>query len=210
MSRSSYAPLYDLFKLVVAIILLLIFLFFYLNWKGSRGTQESVSFVSTSTPHPSTQTPSPAPTGIPAAVSSTEISTPIVATNTPMLADTPTQTPTTEPSSGSPTPETSPTLIVENPSDAEACSLLPPQLQVGIKATIKRRLNFRSSPGISNNWILTNIPNTQVDVIGGPVCTRYENGVAYLWWQIKLPDGSVGWSAEASALGAVYFMEPVR
>lgn len=210
MNRSSYAPFYDLFKLIVAIILLLIFLFIYLNWKGSRGTQESVSFVSTSTPHPSTQTPSPAPTGIPTTLSSTEISTPIVATNTPAPADTPTQTPTTEPSTESPTPETPSTPIVENPSNAEACSLLPPQLQAGMKATIKRRLNFRSSPGIMNNWILTNIPGTQVDVIGGPVCTRYENGVAYLWWQIKLPDGSVGWSAEASASGAYYFMEPVR
>jgi hypothetical protein len=79
-----------------------------------------------------------------------------------------------------------------------------------MKAVIQRRLNFRSSPGIKNNWILTNSVGTQVEVVGGPTCTRYEDGIAYLWWQIKLPDGSVGWSAEASAHGYLYFMEPVR
>jgi hypothetical protein len=77
-----------------------------------------------------------------------------------------------------------------------------------MNAVIQRRLNFRSSPGIMDNWILTNIPGTQVEVVGGPTCTRYQNGVAYLWWQIKLPNGSVGWSAEASASGMYYFMEP--
>jgi hypothetical protein len=61
-----------------------------------------------------------------------------------------------------------------------------------------------------NNWILTNIPGTKVDVIGGPACTRYQNGGSYLWWQIRLPSGVIGWSAEASAFGAFYFMEPAR
>jgi hypothetical protein len=79
-----------------------------------------------------------------------------------------------------------------------------------MRAIIQRRLNFRSSPGIMNNWIKTNLPGTQVEVIGGPECTRYKNGGAYLWWQIKLPDGQIGWSAETSAFGAFYFMEPVR
>jgi len=79
-----------------------------------------------------------------------------------------------------------------------------------MQAVIQRRLNFRSSPGIMNNWIKTNLPGTLVEVIGGPECTRYKNGGAYLWWQIRLPDGQVGWSAEASAFGAFYFMEPVR
>jgi hypothetical protein len=31
---------------------------------------------------------------------------------------------------------------------------------------------------------------------------------AYLWWQIQLPDGNVGWSAEGSLHGSFYFMEP--
>jgi hypothetical protein len=74
---------------------------------------------------------------------------------------------------------------------------------------ILRYLNFRSSPGFTNNWILTNAPGTQVEIMGGPECTRNDGGGAYRWWQIKLPDGRVGWSAEASASGAFYFMEPI-
>jgi len=76
-------------------------------------------------------------------------------------------------------------------------------------ATILRRLNFRSSPGIQDNWLRTNVPGTRVEVIGGPECLPYVAG-AYVWWQIKLPDGNVGWSAEGSAYGTSYFMEPVE
>jgi hypothetical protein len=72
---------------------------------------------------------------------------------------------------------------------------------------ILRRLNFRSSPGIQDNWLRTNIPGTQVEVIGGPECLPYVAG-AYIWWQIKLPKGEVGWSAEGSIHGTFYFMEP--
>jgi hypothetical protein len=100
---------------------------------------------------------------------------------------------------------------VEIPSETNICEAVSrSQLQVGMKATIVHHLNFRSSPGVLNNWILTNVPDTQVEIIGGPSCTRYQNGGAYLWWQIKLPNGMIGWSAEASAFGAFYFMEPVQ
>jgi hypothetical protein len=79
-----------------------------------------------------------------------------------------------------------------------------------MRAVIQRRLNYRSSPGLFNNWLFTNVPGTEVDVIGGPACTIYRNGGSYLWWQIKLPNGLVGWSAEASAFGTFYFMQPLR
>jgi len=81
------------------------------------------------------------------------------------------------------------------------------RLQVGMNATILRRLNFRSSPGIRDNWLLTNIPGTGVEVIGGPECLPYWTG-AYVWWQIRLSDGREGWSAEGSVHGTFYFMEP--
>jgi hypothetical protein len=98
---------------------------------------------------------------------------------------------------------------VEIPSEPEACAAYSrSQLQVGMQATIQRRLNFRSYPGLFNNLILTNDPDTEVEIVGGPACTRYEKGGAYLWWEIKLPNGLTGWSAEASAFGAFYFMEP--
>jgi hypothetical protein len=78
---------------------------------------------------------------------------------------------------------------------------------MGRNATILRRLNFRSSPGIQHNWLRTNLPGTQVEVVGGPQCLPHLWG-AYLWWQIRLPDGEIGWSAEGSIHGTFYFMEP--
>jgi hypothetical protein len=76
-----------------------------------------------------------------------------------------------------------------------------------MKAVVLRRLNFRSSAGIGDNWLLTNLPGTRVEVVGGPDCQPHRTG-AYIWWQIKLPDGQIGWSAEASQFGSFYFMEP--
>lgn len=83
------------------------------------------------------------------------------------------------------------------------------RLGQGMKATILRRLNFRSSPGIGENWLHTNLPGTPVEVVGGPECLPHYTG-AYVWWQIRLPDGEIGWSAEASMHGSFYFMEPAE
>jgi hypothetical protein len=85
---------------------------------------------------------------------------------------------------------------------------LPPRLQVGGQAKVLTNLNMRSSPGIQNNWILTNPTGTKLDVIGGPVCTLYEGG-AFLWWQVKNPAALTGWSAEARQQGTSYYLEPL-
>jgi hypothetical protein len=97
------------------------------------------------------------------------------------------------------------------PPVADVCETVTARsrLQVGTNATILRRLNFRTSPGIRNNWILTNISGTPVEVVGGPECLPHLWG-AYLWWQIRLPDGRLGWSAEGSLFGSFYFIEPVE
>lgn len=197
MNTSSRALLYDLFKLIVAILLLLLFLFLILGQKTQLPTLASSTF----TAHPLTPTVT--------APSSTPL--PLTATPSPTQTNTPTLTSTLIPSpTESLVPEPLPTPIVEIPSDTNVCETISrSQLQIGMNATIVRRLNFRSSPGIQNNWILTNVPNTQVEIVGGPSCTRYKNGGAYLWWQIKLSDGQIGWSAEASAFGKFYFMEPI-
>ncbi|MCI0550716.1 MAG: SH3 domain-containing protein, partial [Anaerolineae bacterium] len=208
MSTSTRAPLYDLFKLIVTIIL--IFLFLFLLWNG--GTGPSTPPIPTLTPLPLTGTVAPASSTFPASTE-TPTSTAIPPTNSPTPSPTSppptvTSTPTIAPTIP-PVTETLPTPIVEIPSEPEVCAAVSrSQLQVGMQAIIQRRLNFRTSPGIMNNWIKTNLPGTPVEVIGGPECTRYKNGGAYLWWQIRLPDGQIGWSAEASAFGAFYFMEP--
>jgi hypothetical protein len=198
MRATSHAPFYDLFKLIVAIILLVIFLF--LIWNRPTQPLQPIPPAATSTPPPPT----------PTIVSPT--STPVPPTTTLEPSETATQTATlTPPPTAAVTDEPLPTPIVEVSSDEEACTAYArSQLEVGMEATIQRRLNFRSFPGLFNNLILTNNPGTEVEIVGGPVCTRYQEGGAYLWWQIKLPDGLIGWSAEASAFGAFYFMEPTE
>lgn len=212
------APWYDLFKLIVAILLAILFV--YLIWDG--GGQSALGGIPLATVtalvptslHTGTPTPPPPPTF----------------TNTPTPAVTPTQTPTPEPdpaptetATPEPVPTAEPAPATEAPpagdptsppqgqvsydEDVCAAALSRSRLEVGRQATIVRRLNFRTSPGIENNWVLTNIPGTQVDVIGGPVCVPYFIG-AHLWWEIRLPNGQTGWSAEASWRGAFTFMEP--
>lgn len=217
MTASSRAPFYDLFKLIVTIMLFLLFLFLLFSNRPSQARQLQDA-DSTITPLPSTTATAlrASPTIVPASLTPVPPTVTLVpadtpspsatATSMPISTDTPVPLPTE-----SPVPETLPAPIIEIPSDQNVCEAVSrSQLQVGMKATIVRRLNFRSSPGIFNNWILTNDPNTEVEIIGGPSCTRYQNGGAYLWWQIQLPNGQIGWSAEASAFGAFYFMEPSK
>jgi len=209
MIASSRAPLYDLFKLIAAIILFLLFTWLWLLARPSQA-QTQLSPAATLTALPPTATIVPASsTSIPPTVTPAPTNTPIPS---PSATSLPTLTDTAMPqATETPVPETLPTPIVEIPSDTKVCEAVShSQLQIGMKASIVHVVNFRSSPGIFNNWILTNNPGTQVEIIGGPSCTRYKNGGAYLWWQIKLPNGSTGWSAEASAFGAFYFMEPVK
>ena len=217
MSTSARAPWYDLFKLVVTIILLLLFLFLLFSNRPSQ-TRQFQDADLTITPLPSlpSATLKASPTAVPASSTSLPPTATLVPTETstpnPSPTNLPTLTPTTLPqATETPVPDTLPTPIVEIPADTKTCEAIAhSQLQVGMQAAVVQTVNFRSSPGIFNNWIKVNLPNTQVEIIGGPSCTRYENGGAYLWWQVKLPDGRIGWSAEASAFGKFYFMEPVK
>ena len=149
----------------------------------------------TSPPSPSaTMTVEEMPTIKPSAtVTSQNVSTP-----TPLLSPT-----------GTATAKASPTPAEATPSVGTACEAATERsrLQIGRNATILRRLNFRSSPGIQHNWLRTNVPGTQVEVVAGPECLPHLWG-AYMWWQIRLPNGEIGWSAEASIHGTFYFMEP--
>ena len=197
MTNTSRTRQYDFFKLIVTIGLLLAFLCLFL-WTPSQSPDRApettphstlASVTASFTPLPPTSTPSPIPL--------------LTETATPRSTETPATLPTAIDSSATPSEETSAEV-----ADCEAISRS--QLQVGSTAVINRRLNFRSSPGIGKNLILTNVPGTRVEVVGGPACTHYRNGGAYLWWKIELPDGQIGWSAEASAFGTFYFMEPIK
>jgi len=246
MQASRRAPGYDLFKLIVAILLLI--LFFLLNMRRMSpnsapliATPETVSapssttlqataavsstfLLQTATPQPlspesATNAAVPAqsllisPTTVVESIASvTPPSSPIVGNSpepmTPTVINSPEPTATPVPASTA-TPTLSSTPVTAGPV-ASACDSASSRsrLQNGINATILRRLNFRSSPGIADNWLQTNLPGTKVEVIGGPECLPHFAG-AYVWWQIKLPDGQTGWSAESSQFGAFYFMEPI-
>jgi len=211
MNGTTRAPGYDLFKLIIAIILLLIFLLLWLGIKPVRVPQAEQALIPTFTIIPPTETSLPTLTPVPASNTPPPPTATPLPTATATVADTSTPVPSSSTETPIATEEVLPTPIVEIPAQTSDCEAVSrSQLQVGMQATIKRKVNLRSSPGLFNNWIAVNQPDTQVEVIGGPACTRYQNGGAYLWWQIKLPNGLTGWSAEASALGSFYFIEPVK
>jgi len=89
------------------------------------------------------------------------------------------------------------------------CGAQPARLSVGDSAKVLTNLNLRSEPGIGDNWLMTMLAGTVVEVIGGPECVPYGDG-AYRWWNVKLPDGKTGWAAEAPIHGDYYFLEPVK
>ncbi|HSM69952.1 MAG TPA: hypothetical protein VK851_00275, partial [Anaerolineales bacterium] len=164
MRATSHAPFYDLFKLIVAIVLLLLL---FLIWNRPTQQLQPIPSASTSTPLPSTPT------------TASPTSTPLPPTTTPPApTGTPTQTATLmPPPTEADTDEPLPTPVVEIPSEPEACAATSrSQLEVGMKAMIQRPLNFRSFPGLFNNLIRTNDPGTEVEIVGGPACTRYEQG----------------------------------
>ena len=213
MNNSTHAPFYDLFKLIVAILLLLIFLFLTLWMPTTQPPQAllpsitAVAAQATPTVVAVISSPTATLTSVPASSTPSAPATP-QATPSPIETTTPTESPSPTPVE-TPTPEATSPSVVQAPTNEKTClAESRTQLQVGMKAVIQHRLNFRSSAGINNNRLSTNPPGTQVEVIGGPACTVYENGSSYLWWQVKLPNGDIGWSAEASAFGGFYFMEP--
>ncbi|NPA06590.1 MAG: SH3 domain-containing protein [Chloroflexi bacterium] len=96
-----------------------------------------------------------------------------------------------------------------SPTPSGDCAARPARLKVGDTAKVLTNLNLRRTPGIGDNWIMTMPAGTVVEVIGGPVCLPHGDG-AYRWWQVRLPDGTTGWAAEAPIHGTNYFLEPVR
>lgn len=210
MDASRRVSGYDLFKFSVAIILLILILLLLKR----PAAQSSERVPAESSPTEASSFPaSPTRGANPVVVRATATS--LAASPTSIALPSPSVTVEVTPTASAPPPtDTSlPTLTptAEPTSATTACDSARSRsrLQTGMNATILRRLNFRSSPGIRNNWLLTNRPGTRVEVVGGPECLPHHAG-AYVWWQIRLPDGEIGWSAEGSIHGTFYFMEPAK
>lgn len=202
--RTRYAPGYDLFKLIVAVILTAILILLLLRERDERlaalqmaaaALTETVSHVlptGTALPSP-TATPNPPPIEPPAPASP------------------PSQESSSEETSSSEEPPAEAAQEAVDPVAAD-CPSNPTRLRVGLVVRVLDWLNFRAAPGLGKTILRTNRPGTKLEVIGGPVCTlQAENPPrAYLWWNVRMEDGREGWSAEAPLNFPNYFLEPVE
>lgn len=210
MKRAS-APRYDQFKMVVTLVLAAILILMLLRGCAT-GTVSPAPAEHTVAANPTQAiTSSPVSTEailhldttetapsspVPSAVEATITAAPVEPTPTPAPATT--QASTIVPDQATPTS-----------AQSTACNTVAQsRLRVGQKAQVVRRLNMRSQASIDAALIQTNPTNTQVEIIGGPVCTPIGDH-AYLWWQIRLANGSEGWSAESPLNEATYFLEPI-
>lgn len=93
------------------------------------------------------------------------------------------------------------------PTGPTFCPGAPPSIvAAGIRARVTTTdenplpLRLREAPG--GTQIDSIDEGTEFSIIGGPECLD-----GYTWWNIRLADGTTGWSAEGSSSN--YFMEPV-
>ena len=203
------APAYDLFKTIVALVLAAILLLMLLrgcatNPASPAPTQGIAADVT------ETSNPAPAPTGtssaspVPAAVKPTTTPGAAAATPTPKA----TEPATVVPEAATPTVEAKQPATPAPAHSGSCATSVPSRLSVGQTALVLRRLNLRSDGSIDAPILQTSPTGSQVEIIGGPVCTPID-ARAYLWWQIRLADGTEGWSAESPLKEAAYFLEPV-
>ena len=218
---SRYAPGYDLFKLIVAVILTIILILLLLQESRLHYAGLSITDTASSPTEKaalSTTTSQPLPDSTSTAIPLLTSTGPIP-THTPLVESTPTVLNSTEPTLVESTPtESSP---IETPtesvptqpisaSDTKQCPANPTRLQAGATVRVLDWLNFRTGPGLQYEVQRTNRPGTELEVIDGPVCTVKGSDPprAYLWWSVRMKDGREGWSAEAPLNYPNYFLEP--
>lgn len=99
-----------------------------------------------------------------------------------------------------PTPET--TGQFSTPTRPRTPTMAPRgRIAVGMEvevATTGARLNIREWPGTDATVVAKVDPGTRLSVLGGP---RQADG--HTWWQVRLPDGTIGWAAEE-------WLKPIR
>jgi hypothetical protein len=217
---TARARRYDRFKLAVTVVLVLILLFMLLRGCASLPAS-TLPAENTAVPAPAQGSASPVPSQIVAAAEMVTTETPSPAPSaTPTLAAA-TATPTSSAETATETPEatqaaaptaTETALAASTPTTVSAASsscntVVPSRLSVGQTARVVQRLNMRGDASVTAPILQTNAVGTQVEIIGGPVCTPVGES-AYLWWQIRRADGVEGWSAEAPLNERTFFLEP--
>lgn len=201
--RVRYAPGYDLFKLVVAVILTIILIMLLLRERDRRFASLGISPTQSAVAEvlePTATFPAPTSTVTPEVTETSRAG--LLVTETPVVEKTTaTETPATE----------APPADSQATSDLGECPSSPTRIQVGINVRVLDWLNFRAGPGLGKTVHTVNRPGTQMEVVGGPVCTEQGGNPprAYLWWNVRMEDGTEGWSAEAPLNFPNYFLEPV-
>ena len=131
------------------------------------------------------------------------------AVSTVAVLENPTPMPTPEAPQPEPTTVVEPTPTQVQPTADVSCQpAAPARLVVGQNARVASNLNLRSSPEIGSNLMRVNPVGTELKVLEGPQCVAHQ-GSAYLWWKVESPDGTQGWSAEATLNGSAYFLAPI-
>lgn len=210
MNRAS-APGYDRFKSVVTAILVVILILMLL--RGCATNAASPARVENTIVPNATEVITEAILALNTAELSSPSPAPPTATATLLSADTPTSapaspTPTIAAATSTPTSGVAATATPVQAQGTSCDTSVPSRLSVGQTARVVTRLNMRNDSSINAALIQTNPTNTQVEIIGGPVCEPVGDR-AYLWWQIRLPDGAEGWSAETQLNNPSYFLEPI-
>jgi hypothetical protein len=204
--RTRYVPGYDLFKLTVAVILAIILIILLLRDRDARFASLGITPAATTESIP-VLTPTTAITPLPGteiAPPPTTAPEPTEPTPAPVVKPTPEPSPTAAPSGGE-------SAEPQPASDPNECPSKPARIRVGSAVRVVSWLYFRAAPGLGKTILLTNKPGTEMDVIGGPVCTQFggDPPKAYLWWNLRMKDGREGWSAEAPLNSPGYFLEPL-
>jgi hypothetical protein len=206
MHRAS-APRYDRFKLMVTAVLAAILLLMLLR---GCATNPTVAAPETGTPNSSL---AGAEMGLSSVTAETSTPSPATATSAPTatfteIVPTPTS-PASTPTQTLPAEETTQGQATPTAAEAACNTSAPSRLAIGQRARVLQRLNMRSDALINAPILQTNPTGTQVEIIGGPVCTPVGER-AYLWWQIRLPSGAEGWSAESQLNERSYLLEPIQ
>lgn len=121
--------------------------------------------------------------------------------NTPVYSNEQTPHPTN-------TPRTSPTNVrPTNTTKVNSCPGAPQQrLKVNEDAEVCTKKDWvflRKSPSRSSTVIVHLDPGTIVWVLGGPECAD-----DWSWWQVKAPNGQIGWMSEGGDSTDSYFLCP--
>lgn len=195
---SRYVPGYDLFKLIVSVILTILLIALLLREQNQRMIIPTATIALPAPP----VTVTSSQTSVSPTVSPSPTSPPPAATEAPP-PEQPTPAPTAPPPTAQPTFE----------SASETCPSAPSRIQVGDDVRVLHWLYFRKGPGLNWPILLTNGPGTEMKVVGGPVTTCRDSVIGrrgYIWWNLQMRDGREGWSAEAPLIESKYFLEPIR